>query len=166
MTVGDPPQPGRGGATGGSGGGIGTDDESSLGRQGGGGGGGGGGGAGGGGAGYGPLDTAEKENRKCCPLSPLHQVSAEAVTHVCLAPVVEEVEGVGLAFLQLRPSLVLHCDRPRSQGCGRRGGVVTALSCGAEQQCVCGRPYLGERTGQGGGEGEAESATPPSPSPL
>ena len=40
MTVGDPPDPGRGGATGGGGGGVGM-DESSLVRQGGGGGGGG-----------------------------------------------------------------------------------------------------------------------------
>lgn len=63
MTVGDPPDPGRGGATGGGGGGMGT-EESSLVLQGGGGGGGGGGGAGGGGAGYGPLDTEDK-NKNC-----------------------------------------------------------------------------------------------------
>lgn len=61
MTVGDPPDPGRGGATGGGGGGIGTEEDSSLVRQGGGGGGGGGGGAGGGGAGYDPLDTKRQE---------------------------------------------------------------------------------------------------------
>lgn len=57
MTVGDPPDPGRGGATGGGGGGgIGIEEDSSLVRHGGGGGGGGGGGAGGGAA-YDPLDT-------------------------------------------------------------------------------------------------------------
>lgn len=56
MTVGDPPDPGRGGAIGGGGGGIGMEDDSSLVRHGGGGGGGGGGGAGGG-AVYDPLDT-------------------------------------------------------------------------------------------------------------
>ncbi|TNN36870.1 hypothetical protein EYF80_052957 [Liparis tanakae] len=51
MTVADPPEPGRGGATGGGGGGMGTEEESSLVRHG------GGGGGGGGGAGYDPLDS-------------------------------------------------------------------------------------------------------------
>lgn len=66
MTVGDPPDPGRGGATGGGGGGMGTEEESSLVRHGGGGGGGGGGGPGGGGAGYDPLDALKtrEEERK------------------------------------------------------------------------------------------------------
>lgn len=57
MTVGDPPDPGRGGATGGGGGGIGT-EESSLVRQGG-----GGGGGGGGGVGHRPLDTLKTKKR-------------------------------------------------------------------------------------------------------
>lgn len=60
ITVGEPPEPGRGGATGGGGGGIGVED-SSLVRQGGGGG--GGGGAGGGGAGKGPLDTLKTKKK-------------------------------------------------------------------------------------------------------
>lgn len=58
MTVGDPPDPGRGGATGGGGGGgIGTEEGSPSVRQGGGGGGGGGGGTFGNGGLYDLLDT-------------------------------------------------------------------------------------------------------------
>lgn len=58
MTVGDPPDPGRGGATGGGGGGgIGAVEDSPSVRQGGGGGGGGGGGTLGDGVLYDLLDT-------------------------------------------------------------------------------------------------------------
>lgn len=58
MTVGEPPDPGRGGATGGGGGGgIGTVEDSPSVRQGGGGGGGGGGGTLGDGVLYDLLDT-------------------------------------------------------------------------------------------------------------
>lgn len=62
MTVGDPPDPGRGGATGGGGGGgiRPAEDSSSL-RQGGGGGGGGGGGACGDGALYDLFDPWNKK---------------------------------------------------------------------------------------------------------
>lgn len=64
MTVGDPPDPGRGGATGGGGGGgIGTLEDSSSVRQGGGGGGGGGGGAWGDGALYDLPDTCRKKKK-------------------------------------------------------------------------------------------------------
>lgn len=66
MTVGDPPDPGKGGATGGGGGGRGVVDESSLLRHGGGGGGGGGGACG---VGAGPLDTEEKKETQCQCLS-------------------------------------------------------------------------------------------------
>lgn len=60
MTVGDPPDPGRGGATGGGGGGgIGTVEDSPSVRQGGGGGGGGGGGTLEDGVLYDQLDTWE-----------------------------------------------------------------------------------------------------------
>lgn len=81
MTVGDPPDPGRGGATGGGGGGMGTEEDSSLVRQGGGGGGGGGGGAGGGGAGYGPLDTLTKEEEKTAGFNTWSQQSCVGEDH-------------------------------------------------------------------------------------
>lgn len=65
MTVGDPPDPGRGGATGGGGGGgIGTEQGSPSVRQGGGGGGGGGGGTLGNGVLYDLLDTWKTHTQK------------------------------------------------------------------------------------------------------
>lgn len=44
-------------------------------------------------------------------------VTGQAETHLSLALVAAEGEGEGLAFQELRPSLVPCCDRLQSQGC-------------------------------------------------
>lgn len=85
---------------------------------------------------------------------------------MCPALVAAEVEGVGLACLELHPYQVPCCDRLQFQGC-RNPRDSQCKADGMSYRSTSGSAsYLGDRFRQGGGEGEAESATPPSPSPL